>query len=46
MILKLVDIICSFDIKVPVDDLKKNETCRSISEKRTFKACAILGIMH
>lgn len=42
MILKLVDIKCSFDIKLPIDDLKKIETCRSISVNVLLKLVQLL----
>jgi len=42
MVLKLVDVICSFDIKLPVDDLMKTETCRSISENVLLKPVQLL----
>jgi len=38
-----------FDVKVTEDDMKKNETCRSISGymwKCTFNACVFVGIIH
>jgi len=42
MVLTLVDIICSFDVKLPVDDLMKAETCRSISENVLLKLVQLL----